>query len=73
MLEYIIQHISSSGHFKFIGASSPKLCKFKINYFDKIEELYKSSGLVHGEQEFKCNVQMGIVSTPNTSTPIESK
>ena len=50
MLKYIMQHVSLSEHFKYIGESTPKLCKFKMNYVDKIDKLYRAFGLVHSEQ-----------------------
>ena len=50
-------------HLKFIGESTPKLCKFNIIYFDIMAKIYRGTELVHYEQQFKCNIEMSIVST----------
>ena len=56
-----MQHNILSENFKFLGESTPKLCKFKIKYFDKTGKLYRESGLVHNKKQFKRNVEMGMV------------
>ena len=48
--------------------TTPKLYRFKIRYFDNMPKLYRASGLVHDKQQLKNNVEMGIVSTTNTTT-----
>ena len=41
--------------------------------FDNIDKIYRAAGLVHDEHHFKRNIQIGIVSTPNTAIFTELK
>ena len=41
--------------------------------FDNIAKIYRAAGLVHDEHHFKRNIQIGIVSTPNTAIFTELK
>ena len=50
VLKYIMQPNSLSDFLKFIGDYTPKLCKLKMNYYDKTAKLYTPHGLVHGGQ-----------------------
>ena len=65
-----MQHISLYEHFKFLFESTPKFCKFKTRSFDNMANQYISYGLVHDEQQFKRDVEMGLFSTPNTTEDI---
>ena len=57
----------------FIGESSSKLCYFNIRFFDNVKNVYISAVLVHDQQQFKRPVELGIVSTQNTTKYTESK
>ena len=63
VLTSIIQHNSSSDHFKLLDVYSSKLCKFKIKYFDNMAKMYRSSRLKEDKQQHKRYVKLGIVST----------
>ena len=72
VLKSIIKHISLYEHFEFLGDSTPKLCKFKIRYFENMAKRYRSSRFVHDGQQFKRNTEMSIMSTPNTTIYLDS-
>ena len=61
VVKYITKHISLYDIFKYFGISTPNLCSFKTNSFDNVYELYRASWLVHDEQKFKYNIEMGIM------------
>ena len=50
-LNSIIKHRSLYEHFKFIGKSTPKLCKLHKIYFYKMVEPYRAARLVHDEKQ----------------------
>ena len=51
-----------------IGKSTQRLCNIKIMSFDNMAKLYSAFKLVHYEQQLKCNIEMGVVSTSNRTT-----
>ena len=54
-------HNCLSVNFKFIGQCTQKLWNYKIKYFDNTKNIYRASGLVHDEQQFKCDTEMDIL------------
>ena len=68
MLKDTMKHSSLYEHLKIIGESTLKRCKFKIRYFDNKDKIYRAPGFLHDEEKFKTNIEMGIVSTPSTTT-----
>ena len=44
VLTYIVKHSSLYEHFKIIGGSTPKLCKFSIIYFDNMAKITEPLG-----------------------------
>ena len=65
-----MQHISLYEHFKFLCESTQKICKFKTRSFDNMANQYRGYGLVHDDQQFKRDIEMVILSTPNTTEDI---
>ena len=67
-LQNIMDHNSLSQHFKLLGEFSSKMCKFKMKSLDSMNNLYRSTILVHDQQQFKRYFELVIFSTPNTTT-----
>ena len=60
VLKFIMKHNCLSGHLKFIGESSLKLCYFKIKSLDNTVKSYRSAGLVNDQRQYKCHVELDI-------------
>ena len=53
-----MQNIGLYEHLKFIGDSTPKLCRFNIISFDSMHKFYRVAVLVYDEQQIKINIEM---------------
>ena len=71
-MKSIIKHHSFSDKFKFIGVSLLKPRKFNAKHFDNMGKLSRASGLEQYKQQYKCVLEMCIVSTINYNTSANS-
>ena len=55
-------------HIKILGDYIPNFFKFDVITFDNMAKSYVSGGLVYYAHQFKHNIEMGIVLTPNKTT-----